>query len=141
MTSVLFILVPSPFGRGLGLGFSGGLTLPSFLSHLCGSAKKKNMSFLCCSLTSPLTLTLSQREREFCLSPCHARRSTLHELFHFGERCHRSISRCRHRQLAVRRAAIDRVLWTFISEKTVNQSRSKRVAATDAIEDLQVFTR
>src|SRR5258708_15591154 len=41
----------------------------------------------------------------------------------------------------MRRAAINRVLGTLVSQKTVDQSRSKRVSTTDAIEDLQVLAR
>src|SRR5580658_8021242 len=73
------------------------------------------------------------------LSSLDACAAASHRFFDLGEGRHRRISRRRHRQRAVRGAALDCPLWAFVGEKPVNEAGSERVAASDAIENLEVF--
>src|SRR5260370_38700457 len=41
----------------------------------------------------------------------------------------------------MRRAAVDRPLRTLVGEKAINQARGKRIAAADAIENLEILAR
>src|SRR5205807_5497693 len=67
------------------------------------------------------------------ISPRDSRPATLHQLLNITECGHRRISGRRHRQRAVRRAAIDGVLHALVHQEAIDQSRRKRIAAADAI--------
>src|SRR5438128_11015944 len=71
-------------------------------------------------------------------STTDARRSPLHHLLHFGQRGHAGITWRRHRQRAMRRSAFDGPLRSAIREKTIDESGGKRIAAADAVENLQI---
>src|ERR1700722_7955773 len=66
--------------------------------------------------------------------------AALHGLLDLREGRHRGISGRGHRQGAVCGPALNRPLRTLVREKPVYEPRGKRVAAPDAIEDLEVFT-
>src|SRR6266540_293613 len=66
---------------------------------------------------------------------------TFHHPLDFGERGHARVARRRHRQRAVRGAALDGPLRAAIREEAVDQPRGKRVAAADAVEDLEIGAR
>ena len=63
------------------------------------------------------------------LLPCHARSSAFHDLFDFGQGCHRSVTRRRHRQRAVSRAVFDCELRLLLGQEAVDQSGRERIAA------------
>src|ERR1017187_3844222 len=70
--------------------------------------------------------------------PLHPRAAALHNPLHFVEASHGRIAWGGHRQRTVRAAAVDRPIRALLVQKAVDQPRRERVAAADAIEDLQV---
>src|ERR1035437_8776366 len=68
----------------------------------------------------------------------YARSAALHNALHFIERGHRSVARSSHRQRAVSTSAVDGPLRALLVEEAVDQAGSKRVAAADTVEDLEV---
>ena len=69
----------------------------------------------------------------------NARASALHHPLHLRQGHHRGIARRGHGQSAVSRAALDRVLWTLVGEKAVDEPGGERVASSHPVEDLQVL--
>src|ERR1019366_5251258 len=68
----------------------------------------------------------------------HPRPAALHNSLHFVERSHGRIARGGHRQRTVRAAAVDGPVRALFVQKTVDQPRREGIAATDAVEDLEV---
>ena len=62
------------------------------------------------------------------------------ELLHVGQRRHRGVARRRHRQRAVRRAVVDRLLGVVEGHEAVDEPGGKRVPAADAVVDLEAGT-
>ena len=69
----------------------------------------------------------------------NASSDAFHDLRHFLEGGHGSVSRGGHGQRAMRGAALDRPLRVMACQETVNQAGSKGIAASDAIEDFEVL--
>src|SRR5262249_51380276 len=61
-----------------------------------------------------------------------------HHFLHLGDRGHRRVAGSGHRQRAVSGAALHRPLRSAIGQEAVDQTGGERVAAADAIEDLQI---
>ena len=66
------------------------------------------------------------------------RSGALHRAHHLGERRHGGVAGRRHRQRAVRDAALERPLRILAGEQPVDEPGRERIAAADAIEDLDV---
>src|SRR5437016_6399362 len=70
--------------------------------------------------------------------PLHARPAAFHQFLDLVLGRHRGVAGRRHRERAVRRAVIDRLLRIARGHEAVNEAARKTVAASDAVEDFEV---
>src|ERR1051326_6182988 len=73
-----------------------------------------------------------------CLSSLHAGAAAAHHLLDFFHCRHGGVARGGHRERAVGGAIINGLLWIAYLQETVDQAAGEAVAATDAVEDLQL---
>src|SRR5882762_1180142 len=73
------------------------------------------------------------------LLPLNTRRTSLHDAFHFRECRHRGITRRRHGQRTVGTATVHGPLRAPGGAQTIDQAGSERVAASDAVENFEVY--
>src|SRR5260370_34241518 len=68
-----------------------------------------------------------------------SRSCTLHHVKNFVERRHGGIARRGHSQCSMSGAAFDGPLGVLSRKKAINETRSKRVTATDTVENLDIL--
>src|SRR5690242_11665284 len=73
------------------------------------------------------------------MSARNACANALHHLFHLGKRRHSSVAGGGHSQSSMGGTAFHRPLCFATRQKSVDQTRGKRISAADAVEYLQIL--
>src|ERR1019366_4834123 len=89
------------------------------------------------SRRAPLTLASARKSKLVLTRDTRAR--SLHQLQDFLQGRHGRVTWRRHRESSVGSAAFNRPLGILPFQKSVNQSRSEGIAATDAVKNFQVL--
>ena len=82
---------------------------------------------------------MSDADFKACIEACYACAAAFHHAFDIGEANGGRVSRRRHRERSMRGTAVDRPFGRLACQESVDQTRSKRIAAAYTIENIQVL--